>query len=43
MTNTVTSLREPLSLPPFPTLDGREVDLGSLRGGKVLLFMWGSW
>ncbi len=32
-----------LPLPPLPTLDGPLLDLTTLRGRKVLLFMWGSW
>ena len=27
----------------LPRLDGGELDLGSLRGRKVLLFFWASW
>jgi len=27
----------------LPTLDGQPFDLASLRGKRVLLFMWGSW
>jgi peroxiredoxin len=27
----------------LPKLDGGELDLGSLRGKKLLLFFWGSW
>ena len=27
----------------LPLLDGGELDLGSLRGKKLLLFFWGSW
>ena len=38
-----TRVGEPLSLRPFPTFDGTEADLHTLRGKKVLLFMWGSW
>ena len=43
MSDTVTSVGTPLSLPPLPTLDDAELDLQILRGKKVLLFMWGSW
>jgi hypothetical protein len=43
MSETVTSVGTRLSLPPLPALDGTEVDLQSLRGKKILLFMWGSW
>ena len=43
MSETMTRVGARLSLPPFPTLDGTEVDLQSLRGKKILLFMWGSW
>ena len=43
MSDTVTSMRTRLSMPTLPTLDGTELDLHSLRGKKVLLFMWGSW
>jgi hypothetical protein len=43
MSHTVTSVGTPLSMPTLPTLDGAEMDLHSLRGKKVLLFMWGSW
>jgi hypothetical protein len=33
------------ALPPIalPDLDGHPVALESLRGKRVLLFMWGSW
>jgi peroxiredoxin len=27
----------------LPLLDGGELRISSLRGKKVLLFMWGSW
>jgi peroxiredoxin len=27
----------------LPKLDGGELEFGSLRGKKVLLFFWGSW
>ncbi len=27
----------------LPRLDGENLDFGSLRGKKLLLFMWGSW
>ena len=43
MSDTMTSMREHLSMPTFPTLDGSELDLTAIRGSKVLLFMWGSW
>ena len=43
MSDTMTSAGTRLSLPTLPTLDGTEVDLQTLRGKKVLLFMWGSW
>jgi len=32
-----------LPLPRLPTLDGPTLDLETLHGMKVLLFMWGSW
>lgn len=43
MTDTMTSVGQRLSLPTLPTLGGNAVDLQTLRGKKVLLFMWGSW
>ena len=43
MSDTLTSVGTPLALPPLPTLDGPDLDLRTLRGKKVLLFMWGSW
>lgn len=43
MSDPVTSVRQRLSMPTLPTLDGSEVTLETLRGKKVLLFMWGSW
>jgi hypothetical protein len=43
MSDTVTSEGTHLSMPTLPTLDGAELDLQTLRGKKVLLFMWGSW
>jgi hypothetical protein len=30
-------------IPVLPTLDGTPFDFESLRGKRVLLFMWGSW
>ena len=43
MSNTMTSVGTRLSLPLLPTFDGTKLDLQTLRGMKVLLFMWGSW
>jgi hypothetical protein len=43
MSHTLTSVGTRLSMPTLPTLDGANLDLHSLRGKKVLLFMWGSW
>ncbi len=43
MSDTITSVGQPLSMPPLPTLDGTALDLDAPRGKKVLLFMWGSW
>lgn len=43
MSDTMTSVGTRLSLPTLPTLDGTKVDLQTLRGSKVLMFMWGSW
>jgi len=43
MSHTLTSVGTRLSMPTLPTLDGTELDLHSLHGKKVLLFMWGSW
>jgi hypothetical protein len=43
MSDTMTSVGTRLSMPAFPTLDGMDVDLQTLRGNKVLLFMWASW
>ena len=43
MSDTMTIVRQRLSMPPLPTLDGTAVDLAELRGKKVLVFMWGSW
>ena len=43
MSHTLTSVGTRLSMPTLPTLDGTELDMQSLRGKKVLLFMWGSW
>lgn len=34
---------EHLSIPALSTLDGDALNLETLRGTKVLLFMWGSW
>jgi hypothetical protein len=39
----MTSAGTRLSLPPLPRLDGGTLDLETLRGKRVLLFMWGSW
>ncbi len=41
--NTMMSVGTQLSLPPLPARDGAELNLQTLRGKKVLLFMWGSW
>ena len=41
--DTTTSMGERFSMPVLPTVDGEAFNLGSLRGKKVLLFMWGSW
>ena len=43
VSETMTRVGRPLSLATFPTLDGRDLDLQTLRGTKVLLVMWGSW
>ena len=43
MSDTVSSVGQQLSLPTLPTLDGAALDPRTLRGKKVLLFMWGSW
>jgi hypothetical protein len=43
MSDRVTRVGTRLSTPPFPALDGMELDLPSLRGTKSLLVMWGSW
>jgi hypothetical protein len=43
MSHTLTSVGTRLSMPTLSTLNGAELDLHSLRGKKVLLFMWGSW
>ncbi len=43
MIDMTTSLGEQAIMPVLPTLDGGTFDLESLRGKKVLLFMWGSW
>ena len=43
MSHTLTSVGTHLSMPTLSTLNGAELDLHSLRGKKVLLFMWGSW
>jgi hypothetical protein len=43
MSETMTSVGAHLSLPPFPTLNGANMELQALRGKKVVLFMWGSW
>ncbi len=43
MSDTMKSVGTRLATPIFPTLDGTAVDLQTLRGKKVLLFMWGSW
>ena len=33
----------PLPDETLPSLDGRAVRLGDLRGKRRLLYMWGSW
>ena len=38
-----TNRGERVPMPVLPTLDGSTLDLATLRGKKVLLFMWGSW
>jgi hypothetical protein len=38
-----TNVGERLSIPVLPTVDSGTFNLGSLRGKKVVLFMWGSW
>lgn len=43
MSDTMTRAGTHLAMTNFPTLDGTAVDLQTLRGKKVLLFMWGSW
>jgi hypothetical protein len=43
MSDSTASVGERFSMPPLPTLDGGEADLRTLRGKRVLLFMWGSW
>ena len=43
MNDTATSEGTRLSMPTLPTLDGKAMDLRTLHGKKVLLFMWGSW
>jgi hypothetical protein len=43
MSDGTTSVGQRFTIPPLPTLDGVEGDLQTLRGKKVLLFMWGSW
>jgi hypothetical protein len=43
MSDMTTSKGAQLSLPTLPTLDGSAVDMETLVGKKVLLFMWGSW
>ena len=43
MIDVISSSGTRLSTPTLPTLDGLELDIHSLRGKKVLLFMWGSW
>lgn len=45
MTATQTTLRVGDTLPgiSLPKLDGGELDLGDLRGKRLLLYMWGSW
>ena len=43
MSETVTSVGERLPIPILPTLDDTALDLQTLQGKKVLLFMWGSW
>ena len=43
MSDTVTSMGTRLPMPTLPALDGEAMDLRTLHGKKVLLFMWGSW
>ena len=43
MTDNLTHVGQRLSMPTLPTLDGTEMNLQTLQGKKVLLFMWGSW
>ena len=43
MSDMTTRVGQRLSLPILPTLDGTPMDLQTLRGEKVLLFMWASW
>ncbi len=38
-----TRVGSPLPDLALPRLDGGVLDLGNLRGKKLLLFMWGSW
>ncbi len=44
-TETSTRGRAGQALPDFtlPLLDGGELEVGALRGKKLLLFFWGSW
>jgi peroxiredoxin len=43
MTDPQTNPEQSGAIPVLPTLNGTPFDLESLRGKRVLLFMWGSW
>jgi peroxiredoxin len=42
-TTGIAGIGDPFPDVALPTLDGGELRVSSLRGKKVLLFMWGSW
>ena len=42
-TDNIPAVGDPLPNWSLPTLDGAELHLDSLRGKRILLFMWGSW
>ena len=42
-TDVIPAIGDPLPHWRLPTLDGSEFHMETLRGKRVLLFIWGSW
>jgi len=41
--STKVSVGQPIPAFSVTTMDGRRLDIASLRGKRVLIFMWASW